>query len=123
MAPLFRVIAFPITTAADGTATVDQADNHVNGLIWEVMYVPGTIATGATVTLTVRNSAVTKTILTQANAGTSTLILYPRGNAAGSTGTVGSDGMQFIPVVGQLRVAVASGGSGGVGNLYVTVAE
>ena len=123
MAPLFRVIAFPIVCDGSGAATVNQAENHVNGLIWEVMYVPGTIATGATVTVTVTNSACTKTILTQANAGTSTLILYPRGNACGNTGTVGSDGMQFIPAVGNLRVAVASGGNGGVGNLYVTVAE
>ena len=120
---LFRVIAFPITTAADGTVTVNQSGTYVNGVLWEVMYVPGTLATGADITITVANSALTRTLLTLTNAGTGTLILYPRGSAAGATGTVGSDGMQFIPVVGKLSVAVAQGGNAGVGNLYITVME
>lgn len=122
MAPILRVIKLPILCSG-GDATVTQSENHVNGLLVELMYVPVTIATGATVTVSVQNSDVTKTILTKANAGTSTLILYPRGSGCDNTGSVGSDGLQLIPVVGMLRVVVASGVGAGAGTLYATVQE
>jgi hypothetical protein len=118
-----RVIPFVITCDASGDASVTQAEPMVNGYLWEVMYVPGTIATGGDVTLSVVNTVVTKTILTMTDAGTATLIKYPRGNACGATGTVGTDGIQLIPVVGKLKVVVAQGGNAGAGTLYVTVME
>lgn len=120
---LFRVIPFTLTCDASGDAAVTQAEIGVNGYIYEVMYVPGTIATGGDVTLTVVNSALTKTILTLTNAGTSTLIRYPRGSGCGATGTVGTDAVTMIPVIGRLKVVVAEGGNLGAGNLYVTVLE
>jgi hypothetical protein len=118
-----RIIALPITTAADGTATVQQSENAVNGFLVEVIYVPGTLDTGADLTISIANSKVTKTLLTLTDAGTSTLTRYPRGSACGATGTVGTDGMQYIPVIGQFKVVVAQGGNAGVGALYFTVLE
>ncbi len=119
----FRIIALPIVCDTNGAATVKHSETLVNGYLEEMQYVPGTLDTGADLTISVVSSKVTKTLLTLTNAGTSTLILYPRGSACGATGTVGADGMQHIPVVGKLQVVVAQGGNGGAGALYCTVLE
>ena len=123
MAPKFRVIALPIVCDTNGAATVKQSDNHANGLLYDVVYIPGTLAAGTDLTITVQNSAVAKTILTLTDAGVSTLVLYPRGNACGPTGVVGTDALQQLAVIGALQVVAAQGGSGGAGTLYFTVME
>jgi hypothetical protein len=119
----FRVVKLPLVCNALGDKTIIQSDNHVNGYLWEVMYVPGTIDTNADITLTVVQSALVKTILTLTNAGTAALILYPRASGCGATGTVASDQKQLIPVVGQFQVLVDEGGDTGTGNIYMTVLE
>lgn len=119
----FRVVKLPLVCNALGDKTIIQSDIHVNGYLWEVMYVPGTIDTNADITLTVVQSALAKTILTLTNAGTGTLILYPRASGCGATGTVATDQKQLVPVVGQFQVLVDEGGDLGAGNIYMTVLE
>lgn len=121
--PKLRIVKLPIVCDTNGDATVKQSDNHVNGLLYDVVYIPGTLSTNTDLVITVQNSDVTKTILTLTDAGTGTLVLYPRGNACGPTGVVGTDAMQQLTVIGALQVVVAGGGSAGAGSLHFTVME
>jgi hypothetical protein len=109
---------FTITTAADGSATVGAgtvtAKPAIIGELCVVKYHPGTIDTGATVTVTcVGGDGDAKPLLTKATAGTSTLWFYPRDllhkveDGAALTGTTGGDRTE--PLVG----------NGGVGSVAV----
>lgn len=106
------------TCDSSGDASV-TATNWVTGQLHALVYVPGTIATGATITVTCEGPF-SKPILTKASAGTSNLVLYPRdlvhavADGAALTGTAGGD--RTNPVMdGKLKLVVASGGNGGVG--------
>lgn len=117
-------IVFPITTAADGSASVTA--NSTIGKLYAIEYQPGTIATGATVTVTCENGAYSKPLLTKASAGTSNLLFYPRdlvhavADGAALTGTSGGD--RALPVVaGIVKVVIASGGDKTSGVMIVYV--
>lgn len=91
----------------------------LNGFLVEIKYTPGTIATGATLTITGDSSG--KPIMTKANAGTSTVWYYPRVplNAV-ADGAAATGASEFIPIKNErIKVVVASGGSGGTGSIEV----
>jgi len=107
-------IVLEITTSGTGAATVN-ANAAVVGKLYAIKYMPGTIATGATITVTCQDGA-SKPLLTKANAGTADSWYYPRdlvhavADGAALTGTAGGD--RACPIVsGRPRVVVASGGS------------
>jgi hypothetical protein len=105
-----------ITTDGSGDATV-YLGSIIRGWIESIKYLPGTIATGADLTITV-DSAGTP-VLTKANAGTSNLFFYPR--ALGSKVADGSDGSEpteLIPVFeDRVKVVVAQGGDTKAGSI------
>jgi hypothetical protein len=117
-----RKVLINITTDASGDATV----NHVStilGKLYSILYKPGTIATGATVTVTCQG-VFAKPLLTKASAGTTDTMYYPRdiphavADGAALTATAGGD--RVMPLMnGVPRVVVASGGNGGVGSLIL----
>lgn len=107
-------IEFSILTNGSGAATVN-AEQSVLGRLFAIEYRPGTIETGATVTVTCEGSA-SKPLLTKANAGTADSWYYPRDlvhavtDGAALTGTSGGD--RELPILdGIPRVVVASGGA------------
>lgn len=112
------------TGVADGAASA-VATTAILGELYAVEYQPGTIDTGATLTLTSRGSnGVEKPLLTKASAGTSNLWLYPRdlqhavADGAALTGTAGGD--RTCPIItGVLKAAIASGGNSKLGYLIV----
>jgi hypothetical protein len=114
---------FKITTSAGGSASVD-GPSSVLGELYAIEYQPGTIDTGATVTVTCKNGVTTKPLLTKASAGTSPAIFYPRdlvsavADGAALTGTAGGDRCKPV-LAGTINVAVASGGNGGIGVVIV----
>lgn len=110
-----------ITTAADGSATV--TGSAVLGELCAVLYKPGTIDTGATITITCEGDY-THTLLVKASAGTTNTIYHPRelthnpADGAALTGTAGGDRAE--PVLdGTPKFVVASGGNGGVGSVVL----
>lgn len=120
---------FPITTAADGSATVGQstttAKPAIIGELCAVKYMPGTIDTGATVTITcVAGNGSAKPLLTKATAGTADLWFYPRdlmhavADGAALTGAAGGDRTEPL-LDGQIKIVVAAGGNGGVGSVTI----
>jgi len=113
---------FNITTDASGDATV-QNNPAVLGELCCILYIPGTIATGATLTVTCEGDA-NKPLLTKATAGTSNTWFYPRdlvhavADGAALTGTAGGDRTEPI-LNGRIKVVIASGGNAATGSVIV----
>jgi hypothetical protein len=121
---------FNLTTDSGGAATAGQSTSTVQstilGRLVAIKYVPGTIDTGATVTVTCYSNGDSKPLLTKASAGTSTTWFYPRdlvhgvSDGAALTGTAGGD--RTMPILdGQIKVVIASGGNTTSGSLVVYV--
>lgn len=117
-----RKINFNITCDASGDATVNHT-SVIMGKLYAILYKPGTIATGATLTVT-NQGIFAKPLLTKSSAGTSDTLYYPRdlvhgvADGAALTGTSGGDRCQPL-LNGIPRVVIASGGSGGVGSVVL----
>lgn len=119
---------FSLSTDTAGAATAGQSTATVQtsilGKLKAIKYKPGTIDTGATVTVTCVGDGDAKPLLTKASAGTSTLWFYPRdivhavADGAVLTGTSGGDRAEVL-LDGQIKVVIASGGSVKLGSVTV----
>tara|TARA_R100000458_G_C8166599_1_gene168632 strand:+ start:321 stop:692 length:372 start_codon:yes stop_codon:yes gene_type:complete len=105
-----------ITSDGSGDATVYLGDK-IRGFVMSIRYLPGTLATGADLTITGEDSGVP--ILTKANAGTSDVVFYPRALASQvADGANGSTGTELIPLVDErVKVVVAQGGATKAGTI------
>ena len=115
-----RHVTLSATCNGSGAATVNGTTN-ILGKLYAILYTPGTIATGATITVTTQG-AFAKPLLTKASAGTSDTLYYPRdlvhAVADGSALTGSSGGDRALPLVnGTPRLVVADGGAGGIGSV------
>lgn len=119
---------FSLTTDTAGAATAGHSTSTVQtailGKLYAIKYVPGTIDTGATVTVTCQSNGFTKPLLTKATAGTSTTLFYPRdlvhgvSDGAALTGSAGGD--RALPLLaGHIKVVIASGGSVATGSVEI----
>jgi len=117
---MFSSAKIAITTDASGNAEVylqPGANNGLNGFLVCLKYTPGTLATGTDLVITGETSGIP--ILTITNAGTSNVFWYPRAllNAV-ADGAAATNPSEFIPIKNErIKVAVAQGGSGGVGSI------
>ncbi len=111
-----------IACNGSGAATVYLGD-RVRGEIKAIRYTPGTIATGATLTITANTTA--QAILTKANAGTSVVWYYPRA-AANKVADGAASTLTEVPIWvynESVKVVVASGGASGAGSISMWVDE
>lgn len=118
-----RKFTFTLTTDTGGDAApVKQAVPGGGYLEW-IEYRPGTIATGATVTVTDNYNGVAYTLWTLAAAGTSNLRVHPE--VAKVLNTDGSSLAFYAKqwIVGELGVTISSGGASASGSLIVHVTE
>jgi len=117
---MFSSAKADITTDSGGAATVylEHGPNRKpNGFLVALKYTPGTIATGADLTITGETSGIP--IMAKSDAGTSTVWYYPRAfpNAV-ADGAAGTVAAQSIPIKDErIKIVVAQGGSGGVGSI------
>lgn len=116
---MMKRVAIDLTTNTAGAAT--GFSPAVLGKLYAIEYQPGTIDTGATVTVTCEADA-SKPLLTKATAGTSNSWYYPRdlvhgvADGAALTGTAGGD--RTLPILnGRVKVVIASGGAVKTGRL------
>lgn len=113
-----------IVTNASGDATVyltHGLNRKLNGFLVALKYTPGTLDTGADLTITGEDSGIP--ILTKANAGTSIVFYYPRAllNAV-ADGAESTNASEFIPIKDErIKVVVSGGGSGGAGSIEATL--
>lgn len=113
---------FSLTTNTAGAATSTKQWS-ILGELYAIEYAPGTIDTGATLTVTCE-SDVSKPLLTKATAGTANVFFYPRdlvhavADGAALTGTSGGDRTEPI-LDGYIKVTIASGGAVKTGSVTV----
>lgn len=116
-----KVEKITITTDAAGDTTVYSGD--FVGLLHELIYVPGTLATGADLTIT--DDVTGAAIITITNGGTAAVRLAPRvptvdaTNAASLYADTGEPVNDRMAIVGRLKVVVAEGGNAKTGTLYI----
>lgn len=118
----YNVDRIAIDVDASGDAT--DYSQPIIGLLHALVYVPGTLDTGAD--LTVTDDVSGHALITVTNGGTSTVVLMPRGatvdtvNAASlyepSTGEPVED---LLPIISRVKVVTAAGGVSTSGSLYV----
>jgi len=111
-----------VTGASDGAATT-TGERNIFGRLYAIEYRPGSIETGATVTVTCEGKG-SKPLLAKANAGTANSWYYPRdlvhavSDGAALTGTSGGD--REMPILdGTPKATISSGGNSKTG--YVTL--
>lgn len=121
---MFSSAIVEIVTDASGDATVyltHGISRKPNGFLIMLKYTPGTLATGADLTITGESSGVP--ILTAANAGTSVVFYYPRAllNAV-ADGAPATGASEFIPIKDErIKVVIAQGGNAGAGSIEATL--
>lgn len=117
---MFSSAKVDILTDASGDATVYLShglSRKPNGFLVALKYTPGTLDTGADLTITGEDSGIP--ILTKANAGTSNVFYYPRAllNAV-ADGSAATSGTEFIPIKDErIKVVIAQGGNAGAGSI------
>jgi hypothetical protein len=115
----------PVTTNSGGAASA--TGRTIIGKLYAIEYRPGTLDTGATVTVTCESGS-SKPLLTKTSAGTANTWFYPRdlvhavADGAALTGTAGGD--RALPILnGAPKVVIASGGSTLTGAVIVYYEE
>lgn len=117
---MFSSVKADIVTDASGDATVylqHSLNRNPNGFLVCLKYTPGTLDTGADLTITGESSGIP--IITVTNAGTSNVFYYPRAlNNAVANAAAGSAGTEFIPIKDErIKVVVAQGGNVASGSI------
>lgn len=117
---MFSSAKADIVTDASGNATVYLShglNRKPNGFLIELRYTPGTLDTGADLTITGEDSGVP--VMTKANAGTSNVVYKPRAfpNAV-ADGAAGTVATELIPIKDErIKVVVVQGGNAGAGSI------
>lgn len=118
-------VSLSLTT--DGSGDASTTGEAILGKLYAVLYLPGTIDTGATLTLTCEGSG-SKPLLTKASAGTANTWYYPRdlqhgvADGAALTGTAGGD--RAMPILeGRLKAVIASGGATKTGSVIFYIEQ
>lgn len=111
-----------ITANSTGDATV-YFGSCITGKVVAVKYMPGTLATGADLTLTCETSEAP--ILVKGNAGTSDVWFYPKVLMSKNTdGANATDAWEDIHVYGErIKLVVAQGGNGLIGSMTIFTEE
>jgi hypothetical protein len=123
----FTPVRLTGTTAADGSLTV-LSEASYNAKLYSVVWIDGDLADGVDAVLSVTNTDVgidaTLLTLTDANSDATYYPRYLQHGEAGAalTGTAGGDRTQ-APVVGKLKLVVASGGDAKTGGAVVYLCE
>lgn len=111
---MFSAAKETIVTDVSGNATIyltHGLNRKPNGFLVVLKYTPGTLDTGADLTITGEDSGIP--ILTKANAGTTPVFFYPRAllNAV-ADGAESTNASEFIPIKDErIKVVVANGGN------------
>lgn len=114
-----------VTLTTDGSGACTAYSSSVMGAILGVVYKPGAIATGATVTVTTEDSL--QSVVAKSSAGTSTVVWYPRPQVHDASGTAatlnGTQAMRdYAYAAGErIKIVVASGGAAATGSIQFII--
>jgi hypothetical protein len=115
---MIKRITASVTT--DGSGDASASLEAVNGLIYQIMYVPdGTSPLDTVADLTIKENTTDLNVLTMANIGTVTFTRSPRILSANSADGVVGTNSDLIGVEGPLTLTIAQGGASKLGTFYV----
>lgn len=116
-----KEVILKLETHASTGAASTSGTYAVFGELYAILYVPGSIDTGATLTVTCEGfQGASKPLLTKASAGTSNVWFYPRdlvnavADGAALTGTAGGDRCEPI-LAGVPKATITSGANSKTG--------
>jgi hypothetical protein len=109
------VFSVTVNSSGDGSSTLTPA---TRGLLYAIEYIKGNYADGHDFTLSSVNSDMTDLLYTGTNVNASVLLL-PRVDMVGNTGTALGLNSGMIPFFGQLKITVAQGGNATSGKYAV----
>lgn len=122
-----RSISLTLNTHASTGAATTTGERKIFGRLYAIEYRPGTIATGATLTITCEGRG-SKPLLAKASAGTADSWYYPRdlvhavADGAALTGTSGGD--RCMPILdGAPKAVIASGDNSKTGYVVLYYLE
>lgn len=119
---LHKLEPVTITTDSSGAATV-YIGTKIRGTLYALIYKPGTLDTGADLTITTETTL--QPILTKVNLGTGNSFLYPRAKpsiANDATGGLNSTPSVPIPIINErIKVVVAQGGNTLTGTIQAII--
>lgn len=118
-----KFITLSVTTNASGDGSTTGDGVPGGATVYALDYLPGTIATGATVTVTDELNGASFTIWVKASAGTSNIRKFPR--VLQVLNTDGSDLATHTPpcIFGKPKVVIAAGGNATTGKVVLHLRE
>jgi len=121
---MFSSAKVDIVTDASGNATVyltHGLNRKPNGFLVWLKYDPGTIDTGADITITAEDNGTP--ILAKTDAGTSPVFYYPRALAnAVADGAAATNSSEYIPLENErIKIVVAQGGNAKTGSIKALI--
>jgi hypothetical protein len=117
-----RDVKLTVTTNGSGAGNV-TGDAVNPGVVYAIEYLPGTIDTGATITITDEGD-MSRTLLVKASAGTSNTTYYPRSAEQGSADGAAITGQYCYPLItGRPKLTVASGGDTKTGSVILRIID
>lgn len=119
---LHKIAPVTILTDSGGNATV-YLGSKIRGTLYALIYRPGTLVTGADMTITAETTGAP--ILTKLNLGTDPSWLYPRAKpsiANDATGGLGTVPSVPVPLINErIKVVVAQGGNALTGTIEAII--
>jgi hypothetical protein len=122
---MYAQLLAPVSLAVNASGAATAYSVPVMGRVLAVLYTPGTLDTGADLTITTETTL--QTILTLTNAGTSALVKYPRvpvhdetGAAATLDGTRAARDYAFV-CNERIKIVVAQGGVSLTGSIAFVI--
>jgi hypothetical protein len=107
-----------VTTSSTGGGTANGTRN-ILGKLYAILYCPGDIDTGATITVT-SQGIFAKPLLTKSSAGTADTLFYPRDlSHKVADGAALTNQLELPLINGTLRLAVSAGASTKTGKVVV----
>lgn len=118
-----KIIQIALATNSSGACTAWGDVPPGGGVVYALDYVPGTLDTGATVTVTDETTGLSKTVWSKASAGTTAIRVHPR--SLEQKNTDGSDLTTYCPtlICGRVKVVISAGGNTTAGSLRLHVVE
>lgn len=112
---------YEANVVADGSGNATVAFNSADGIIMQLHYVAGTLASGTDITIV--EDETTFQVYAQLNIGTIDYQRLPRMLIADAEDGVIGSVYDYIAVRGNLTLNVSGGGAGGTGTFYIYIAK
>lgn len=118
-----KSVKLPFTTDSSGAATVTHdITDPVNGVVYAVQLIDGTLDDGVDVTVTIEQGDLAIPVLTKADFNTDQIIAPRMAQALNTDGSALTT-HAMLPAIGQPKVVIAQGGDVKTGAVVLYIVE